>query len=166
MWLMRVVSNTSPVSNLAIIARLDLLQRRYGEVQIPLAVAHELARLAHKGGKASIDAAISAGWLTVNAASSSSLSWPFPLDAGESAAIALAVATSADLLLIDEKRGRAAARHFGLTVAGALGELLHAKLAGWIPSLRNELDRLRHEAGFFIDTEIERFILSQAGEWP
>jgi hypothetical protein len=30
--------------------------------------------------------------------------------------------------------------------------------------LRTELQRLRHEAGFFIDAEIERFILSEAGE--
>lgn len=39
---MRVVSNTSPLSNLAIVGRLDFLQRRYSSVQIPPAVAKEL----------------------------------------------------------------------------------------------------------------------------
>jgi hypothetical protein len=33
-----------------------------------------------------------------------------------------------------------------------------------IPSLRFELDRLRSEAGFFVGAEIERFVLSQAGD--
>ena len=40
---MRVVSNTSPLSNLAVIGRLELLQHRYGTVCIPPAVAQELA---------------------------------------------------------------------------------------------------------------------------
>lgn len=70
----------------------------------------------------------------------------------------------ADVLLMDEKRGREAARSFGLVVAGALGELIHAKHAGWIPSVRDEIHRLRLEAGFFVDATVERFILSQVGE--
>lgn len=70
----------------------------------------------------------------------------------------------ADVLLLDEKRGRVAARYVGLVVAGALGELVHAKHAGWIPGVRDEIHRLRREAGFFVDAEVERFILSQVGE--
>ena len=42
-------------------------------------------------------------------------------------------------------------------------ELLHARQAGVLPSLLPEIDRLRAEAGFFVDPEIERFILSQVG---
>ena len=87
-----------------------------------------------------------------------------PLDPGELEAIALALATQADVLLIDEKRGRAAARQAGLVVAGVLGELLHAKFGGRLPAIKPELQRLRSEAGFFVDAGIERFILSQAGE--
>jgi len=49
---MRVVSNTSPISNLAIIGRLDLLKRRYGVVRIPFAVAAELSALSHPPAKA------------------------------------------------------------------------------------------------------------------
>lgn len=45
-----------------------------------------------------------------------------------------------------------------------LGELLHARQRGRIPTLRDEITRLRQEAGFFVDAEIEKFILSQAGE--
>jgi uncharacterized protein len=161
---MRVVSNTSPISNLAVIDRLDLLSQRYGTLVIPASVAHELARLQHASGKARIDAAIASGWIKVDVTEFPQLVLPFRLDAGEHDAIALAVTMKADVLLMDEKRGRAAARHAGLAVAGLLGELLHAKLSGRIPSLGPELKRLRSEAGFFIDAGIEQFILSQAGE--
>jgi len=66
--------------------------------------------------------------------------------------------------LDDKKRGRAAARGLGLAVGGLLGELLHARQQGWVPDLRDEIARLRREAGFFMDLEIERFILAQVGE--
>jgi uncharacterized protein len=39
---MPVGSNTSPILNLAIIGRLDLLQQQFGEVGIPPAVQAEL----------------------------------------------------------------------------------------------------------------------------
>ena len=57
-----------------------------------------------------------------------------------------------------------AARRHGLAVAGVLGELLHALQTGLIPNLGSEINRLRSEAGFFVDAEIERFILSKVGE--
>ncbi len=161
---MRAVSNTSPLSNLAILGRLDLLKRWYEKVLIPPAVAQELSALSHPGAKASITAALADGWLVVEKPSVLSLSLPIPLDAGESEAIALALTIRADVLLMDEKRGRQAARHHGLTVAGVLGELLHARQTGLLPELRGEINRLRAEAHFFVDAEIERFILSQVGE--
>jgi hypothetical protein len=62
---MLAVSNTSPVSNLAIIGRLEFLQRRYGLVRIPPAVQNELAALTHPNGFKSIQAALSDHWLVV-----------------------------------------------------------------------------------------------------
>lgn len=44
---MLVVSNTSPISNLAIVGRLEFLRRRYALVRIPPPVADELAALTH-----------------------------------------------------------------------------------------------------------------------
>lgn len=41
----------------------------------------------------------------------------------------------------------------------------HARRQDWIPKLRDEIVRLRQDAGFFVDAEIEKFILSQAGEY-
>lgn len=99
---MRVVSNTSPLSNLAIIGRLEFLPRRYGKVQIPPAVAAELAALSHAEGSRRIAAAMVEGWLQV-AATPVVLPMPFPLDPGETEAIALACEMKAEVLLMDEK---------------------------------------------------------------
>lgn len=40
---MVIVSNTSPIMNLAVIGRLELIERLYGSINIPEAVADELA---------------------------------------------------------------------------------------------------------------------------
>jgi predicted nucleic acid-binding protein len=160
---MLAVSNTSPISNLAIIGRLEFLRRRYAVVHIPPAVADELGALTHPFGSERIQAALSESWLEVEPLGAS-VKLPFPLDRGETEAILLACQLKADVLLMDEKRGREAARQRGLVVAGVLGELIHAKLAGWIPNVGDEIRRLRMDAGFFVDATVERFILSQVGE--
>jgi predicted nucleic acid-binding protein len=162
---MRVVSNTSPICNLAIIGRLELLRERYGRIEIPPAVARELAALIHAKGAQAIGMALAHGWLAVTPLTEkSSPNLQARLDPGESEAIALALQVQADVLLIDEKHGRAAARQFRLTVAGVLGELVHAKLHRRIPKVRDELSRLKRDAGFFVDAGVERFILGQVGE--
>jgi len=123
---MRVVSNTSPLSNLE--------------------VASELAALSHPAGSSLIQSALSQGWLRPEPTAGPPAP-PSPLDRGESAAIALALVVRDDVLLMDERRGRAAARALGLTVGGLLGELLHARLQGWIPNLRNEIARVLTKSG-------------------
>jgi hypothetical protein len=134
-------------------------------VHIPPVVADELAALTHPAGSKTILAALSERWLIVERLKESpSIKLPFPLDAGETAAISLACQLKADVLLMDERRGREAARRCGLSVAGVLGEMIHAKLAGWIPNVADEIQRLRQEAGFFVDIAVEKFILSQVGE--
>ena len=135
---MRVV--TSPISNLAIIDGLEFLRRRYGSVCIPPVAARELSALSHVEAASRVSAARSEGWLTIDDRPLPEISLPYPLDDGENDAIALAVAIKADMLLIDENRGREAARQNRLAVGGILGELLHAKEVGWIESLRNEID--------------------------
>lgn len=40
---MIIMSNTSPITNLAAIGQLDLLQRLYGTILLPQAVYHEIA---------------------------------------------------------------------------------------------------------------------------
>jgi predicted nucleic acid-binding protein len=163
---MRVVSDTSPISNLAIIGRLDFLRQRYGEVLIPDAIAKELALLTRIEARKSIEAAVEAAWIVKrdNPPTHLSLADRAFLDWGEIAAIELALEIKADLLLMDEKKGREVARRHGLSVGGLLGELLHSKQRGWIADLKSEIRLLRSEARFFISAEVERSILAEAGE--
>jgi predicted nucleic acid-binding protein len=163
---MLVVSDTSPISNLAIIGRLDILRQRYGEVRIPDAVAKELTSLTRVEARKSFEAAMTNRWIVKwkDAPAHLSLKDRAFLGLGETAAIDLALDIKADLLLMDEKKGREVARRHGLIAGGLLGELLHAKQRGWISDVKDEILRLRTEARFFISAEIERLILKEAGE--
>jgi predicted nucleic acid-binding protein len=163
---MLVVSDTSPISNLAVIGQLRLLRERYGRVVIPPKVLEELNRLSHPEGSQEIENALSDGWLVVE---------PLPdetwlrkleerVDPGEAAAICLAESIQADKLLVDDRQGRELARERGIKVAGLLGELVHAKLQGRLTSVLSEMTKLQTEARFFIRDDIRAFILAQAGE--
>ena len=160
---MRVVSDTSPVSNLAIIGRLDLLRRLYGEVIIPPAVAEELARLYHAEGRAAVSAALDAGWLKI-AVPATPPSPILQLDAGETESIALALTEPGTLLLMDETEGRAAARSRGIVLTGAVGVLIAARRKGWIPTLKPELLALRSQARFFLAAKFFSDALGAVGE--
>jgi predicted nucleic acid-binding protein len=163
---MRVVSNTSPISNLAIIGRLELLRRKHGLISIPIAVRDELLRLSHAAGSQAVRRALSDGWLIVeDIADRSVLSLLLArVDQGEAEAIELARQTAADMLLIDELAGRQVVREMGLPFIGLLGVLLEERIAGRIVSLKAELDRLRGEAGFFVAADLEQMLLRRVGE--
>jgi len=59
---MRAVSNTSPISNLAFIERLELLRMQFSEVWIPKAVQRELESHPDPGCAAAIQTALDEGW--------------------------------------------------------------------------------------------------------
>jgi predicted nucleic acid-binding protein len=60
---MLTVSDMSPVSNLAIIGQLDLLQVQFGILWIPEAVGVELRQIGHAPTRQRIEEAQRAGWL-------------------------------------------------------------------------------------------------------
>ena len=163
---MLVVSNTSPLSNLAIVDQLDLLRVRYGCVIIPRKVRQELDALSHVAGRSRLLRAFADGWLAVQVLPDIELSARFEkrVDPGEAEAIALAEYLQADKLIIDDRLGRELARERNVPVAGLLGELLHAKLQGRIRSVRDLMDMLQAEARFFIRSDLRELILRQAQE--
>lgn len=163
---MRVVSNTSPLSNLAVIGRLALIRDQFGEVAVPEAVWSELEQLEHPSGQAALQAARRSGWIKVERVEDQRLVTLLrqTLDRGEAEAIALACSTPTDRLLIDEQDGRDVAEDFRLAISGALGLLVRAKRAGSVASVKDEIDRLRHDAGFFVSAVLEKRILEMAGE--
>jgi len=163
---MLVVSNTSPVANLALIERLDLLRDQFERVWIPDAVREELDHLPSATAKASIERARQEGWLQLRSIENAQLAAILgnELDRGEAEAIALSIEMSADLLLIVEREGRVAARQAGLRATGVLGVLLRAKATGKIPPVKSEIEALRSRAGFFVAPGLEEKILRSSGE--
>jgi predicted nucleic acid-binding protein len=163
---MAAVSDTSAISNLALIGRLELLRNQFQTVWIPEAVAAELDRLTDTDARAAIQAAIQEAWIRIGAPLNRQLIAGFArdLDAGEAEAIVLAIEIKAELLLIDEREGRAIARDAGLKVRGILGVLIRAKAVGDIVSIKDEIAALREDAGFFIAPGLEAEILQSAGE--
>ena len=163
-WLMLIVSDTSPISNLAIIGRLDFLKRLHEVALIPSAVWTELSRLRQTEGRNAIQMARDEGWLKVEQVTK--ILPPIEnLDPGETEAIALAIAQGTTLL-IDESKGRQAARDRGVQVVGAVGILIAARKKGWIAALKPELIALREEARFFLSAQFYAAALASIGEQP
>jgi predicted nucleic acid-binding protein len=161
-----VVSDTSPLSGLAIAGYLSLLQQLYGQVIIPVAVADELKR----GGQDDlrITAALATDWIEVqqpqDLALVEALQADHNLDRGESEAIALALELKADELLIDERLGRREASRLGLSITGLLGILLVAKRRGLVEAIRPIVDDLINEAGFRVSSQLYAEVLAMADE--
>lgn len=65
---------------------------------------------------------------------------------------------------MDESAGRAAARNLGIHMTGTLGVLLKEVRAGRLFSMKEEMDRLVNEAGFFISNRVRQLFLEAAGE--
>jgi predicted nucleic acid-binding protein len=159
-----VVSNTSPLTNLAAIKQFSLLSRLYGEVHIPDGVWEEL----NEGGNrwpGSAEVA-SADWIHRHDVQNEALviSLMRDLDRGEAQSIALSLELKADLILLDEKEGRRAAQRLGLRTLGVVGVLLEAKALGEIEHIRPHLDALRQAAGFYLSKSVYRTALAAAGE--
>lgn len=151
-----VVSDTSAISALLQIDEIDILRHLYGQILIPTAVATELQR-----SHSSIPDFIR----TVSVKESPVLQTRrFMLDVGEACAITLAEQVDADLLLIDEKKGRAVAKQAGLQYMGLVGSLIEAKRRGIIQDLSHLLGRITAEAGFRLSPQLKTAVLNAVGE--
>jgi predicted nucleic acid-binding protein len=120
-----VVADTSPLNYLIQIECDSLLPRIYGRIIIPKGVMKELA---HASAPDPVRDWLTnlPSWVDVDAAQSlpdGSLAFLGP---GEREAIQLAQEQRADLLLMDERKGRLEARRRGLRTTGTLGVLVTA----------------------------------------
>lgn len=161
---MIVVSNTSPLTNLAAIGQFDLLCRLYEQVHIAHGVWQEL----NAGGTRwpGCDEVSQASWIEQHTVQNQDLVTALrrDLDRGEAETIALALQLGADLVLLDEREGRHAAQRLGLYVVGVVGVLLEAKTSKAISFVRPHLIALRQEAGFYISTSLYQRALALANE--
>jgi predicted nucleic acid-binding protein len=139
---MVVVADTSPVNYLVLIDCMDVLRILYGRVVIPVEVFSELTA---EGAPASVAAWIPdhPEWIEVRHAPQGTLpEVAASLDAGEAAAIRLALIERDSLLLIDESAGRRVADKLGVPNTGTLGVLVDAAAEGLV-DLRSALEKLR-----------------------
>lgn len=102
---MLVVSNTSPILNLAIVGQLALLRDQFGEIRVPVAVYEELIVDEDLPGCRAVREALDAGWIRVMEVEDQALARVLQreLDRGEAEAIALAVQVAADCILLESK---------------------------------------------------------------
>ena len=123
---MIVVSDTTPLISLLKTGRLDTLEKLFGEVCIPDAVFEELtSNPRYSDEAAAIRSYPYIDIISVNDTDAvDQVSREDGLDLGESEAIVLTQEISADLLLMDEARGRDVARSLGLRITGTVGILL------------------------------------------
>jgi predicted nucleic acid-binding protein len=161
---MIVVSNTSPIVNLAAVGRLELLRSLYGKVIIPQSVHDEIVIAgAGQPGATEVEAF---DWIETRQVADRALvdSLRLELDDDEAEAITLAVELKADLILLDERKGRVIAVRLGLRFIGLVGMLAEAKHNGLISAIRPIMNDLIGKAGFWIGQELYDRILQVAGE--
>jgi uncharacterized protein len=155
---------TSVILNLSCVGYDHLLQQLFGDVRIPPAVNDEFRRQSQTNVR--FRRLRIPDWIREQAPTHvpPSVSSVPGLDLGEAEAIALALELHADALLVDEEIGRRVASAHHLRTFGALGVLLQAKAAGFLPLVKPVLDDLRTRAGFWCSEMLRARILQAAGE--
>lgn len=161
------VSDSSTLIHLAKIGRLNLLREFHGKIRIAPAVWKEVVEGGPNWpGSSEVEEGRRSGWIEVVVPANQALIRFLRKDLheGESETIALAVESTPDIVFLDESEARMAAGIYGLSKSGVIGILIRAKREGRISSLREELDRLRNDAGFWIGEEVYTKALNAVGE--
>ncbi|NET62593.1 MAG: DUF3368 domain-containing protein [Symploca sp. SIO2E6] len=139
---MIVISDTTPLSELAKVGQMNLLGLVFRQVILPQEVYDEVTTGTHPA----VTAVKSADWIKVfsvkNPEKVSDLRALTKLGLGECAAIVLAEELNAQRLLIDDFEARQEAISRNLPVIGTVGILLLAKEQGLINSVKEILDAL------------------------
>jgi uncharacterized protein len=137
---MIVVSDSSPLLSFGILGMLDILNKIFEGVIVPTVVHEELSvsrkpfaeemKLFLKGKVVAVDNRIAVELLEKE------------VDPGEAEAIVLAMEKKISDILIDDFKGRRAAKANGLNPIGTIGVLLQAKKVGYISQIKPLLDKL------------------------
>jgi predicted nucleic acid-binding protein len=158
------VVNSSPLICLSRAGLGDLLRLAGDKVLVPSSVSREI--LARGTSDATATFVTGSTWLhqaedpIVPAAI---VAWD--LGAGESAVLALALATPSTRAIIDDLQGLRCADALGIPLRGTVGLILRARRAGVIASARHALSAVR-AAGLFLSDRICAEVLREVGEEP
>ena len=149
---MIIVSDTTPISELAKVNHLDLLPKLFGKVTITQGVFDELQVGEHPAAKL----VQNLSWLEVATVDNQQV-------VKESEAVALAEEIGASQLLIDEKAARKVAMARKLPLIGTVGVLLLAKRRGVLASVKDVLDEMQAQ-GMRISDRLYVQVLTLAQE--
>jgi uncharacterized protein len=153
---MIVVSDTTALTTLIKAGLERLLRGLFGEVSIPQAVARELLQYhTQLPNWCRVESVKESPWLA---------SLRVAVDAGEAEAIALALDLKADLVLLDDKKGRRQAEALGLTCLALPALMVAAKRQGLIPSVAEALATLAARGRYRVAESTASVLLRSVGE--
>ncbi len=159
----RVVADAGPLIAIARTSYLHLLRDILGTVEIPQAVHDELRLSSNMPGATILRVAVRTDrWIRKRALRSPHGSLGVALGAGETEAILLAAERKA-VLLIDERRGRRAAKARGIAMIGTARVLVEAKQRELIKDVAPALQALM-DSGYRITRELREQILRITNE--
>lgn len=153
-----VIADATVLIFLGKLDKLGRLQERYGSVYIPEGVYEEVVVAGKEIGArdaALAEEAIEDGWLVVESVDINPAVERFDLEAGETAALSLALELDADCLLADEEAVREVARLLDLEPRGTLSVLFGELRSGeaTFEEFVTSLERLIDE-GFYLDESV------------
>jgi predicted nucleic acid-binding protein len=158
---MIVIADSSALVALSVCQCLPVLEQLFGEVKVPEAVFEEVC----VPGKPEAEAL--RAWLRDRVQTVSLSDYPISkaegLGQGELEAMALYLALSAELLVIDDARVKKVAYLNGVEVMDSVGVLLLAKRRGYLSHIKPLLDILAASDIHLSDTVIQK-ALTLAGE--
>lgn len=158
-----VVADSGPLIALACCGQLPLLAELFAGIHLPQAVLDETTADLSRPGARDI-ACFAAAHAQVHPGRHDNIYAQAiaTLDEGESQALSLASALQCGVLM-DERRGRAAAKRLGLPLFGVLGLLVQARRSGRIAQLAPLLQCLQ-TGGYRIAPALMAAALHMAGE--
>lgn len=154
------VADTGPLIALHAVGLLGILCARFREVLVPLTVWSELTALPGAQEPQAVSALPCVRLVPDLDVTPASL---VRLDPGERQALAIALATPATVVLIDDGAARRAARTEGLRHVGTVGLVAAAKEVGLCSSARDQY-ALLIKSRFRVDLRIVNDVLRDLGE--
>lgn len=156
-----IVADTSPLVYLILIGNIEILPHLFQSVFVPDSVHTELCHALAPAPVRTWAAALPSWTRMTEVPDLPDDATLRPLGAGERATIVLALSIHADLVLMDERKGKQVAIRKGLDVAGTLGILQRAARHGLV-DLAEAFDRLKR-TNFRYRQEIMDKLLSEIG---
>lgn len=158
---MIIVADASPLVSLAILGKLDLLEKLFQDIYIPQAVFDEITSPDKPFAEALYQFSAEKTKKVKNKIALLILT--DKLDLGEAEAIILALENNIDRILIDERKGRKIAETKGLRPIGTIGVLIQAKEKGMIASVKVFLDELVRNS-IYISPKLYKHVLELTKE--